>query len=71
MENFAKIEYKSVSEINKHFEVVLAKRFGVSDCNVDIYDAISPALKRLERDGFVDAKENPEHAKWKLYKYIG
>ena len=47
MESFAHIEYKSFSEIRDHFTIILARRFGVKESDVDVYTAISPALKRL------------------------
>lgn len=71
METYASIEYKTLGEINKYFEQVLAKRYGVSETAVDIYDAIQPALKRLQKDNLVEIIDNPEHVGWKLYKYIG
>ena len=71
MESFAHIEYKSVSEINTHFEKILARRYGVTECDVYIYTALSPALKRLVSDGYVDAQEHPDNSAWKVYKYIG
>lgn len=70
MQKFAKHEYKSVSDIEKYFEVILAERYGVSTCNIEVYEGISPALKRLVKEGSVEKIENPEHANWNLYKYI-
>ena len=70
MEMYASIEYKQVSEINKYFEHVLAERYGVSELSVDVYYAISPALKRLVRDGYVDVQEHPDNSAWNVYKYI-
>lgn len=71
MEQFARIDYKTLGEINKYFERVLAKRYGCSDIKVEVYNAIIPALKRLEKQGLVEIIDNPEHEGWKLYKYIG
>lgn len=71
MESFAHIEYKSFSEIRDHFTIILARRFGVKESDVDVYTAISPALKRLVRDGYVDVQEHPDNSAWNVYKYIG
>lgn len=71
MEQFARIEYKTLGEINKHFEYVLAKRYGCKEINIEVYNAIVPALKRLEKQGLVKIIDNPEHEGWNLYKYIG
>lgn len=71
MKQYASIEYKTISDINKYFEKVLAERFGVKEVSVDVYSAINPAIKRLIKIGKVDYIENPEHAGHYMYKYIG
>lgn len=71
MEKYAKIEYKSLGEINKYFEKVIAERFSVSEVAVDVYQSIGPSLKRLAKDGMVEIIDNPDREGWKLYKYIG
>ena len=71
MEKYASIEYKTLGEIRKYFEYILAKRYGVSESDVDVYEAIIPALKRLQKDNLVEIIDNPNHTGWKLYKYIG
>lgn len=71
MEQFARIEYKGLGEINKYFEYVLKKRYGDGKISIDVYNAIGPALKRLEKQHLVEIIDNPEHEGWKLYKYIG
>lgn len=71
VKRIARIEYKSVSEINASFEKVLAQRFGVSTCSVDVYNEISPALKRLVKEGLVDVQDHPDNSRWNMYKYVG
>ena len=71
MKQFASIEYKSLGEINNYFKSVLAKRYGVCEAAVEVYEAIIPALKRLEKEHLIEIIDNPEREGWKLYKYIG
>lgn len=71
MEQFARIEYKTLGEINSYFESILAKRYNTAECAISVYEAIHPALKRLHKDGLVEIIDNPEHEGWFLYKYIG
>lgn len=71
MEQFARSDYKTLGEINKYFEQVLIQRYGGGKIKVDVYSAISPALKRLEKQHLVEIIDNPEHEGWNLYKYIG
>ena len=71
MEKYARIEYKTLGEIDKFFEIELKKKFSDGKVSVDVYNSIIPALKRLAKDGMVEIIDNPERAGWKLYKYIG
>lgn len=71
MKQYASIEYKTTSDINKYFEMVLAERFGVKEVSVDVYSSINPAIKRLIKIGKVEYIENPEREGHYMYKYTG
>lgn len=64
----AKIEPKTLGEINTHYKSVMADRYGVSDIRVDVYDSIPAALKVLEKIGRVEVDRENERAF--KYKYI-
>lgn len=71
MKKYASGEAKTLGEINKFFEHVLAKRYGVREVSVDVYNAIRPALNKLIKMGKVKQEDNPEHEGWYVYSYIG